>query len=161
MGKVYEWAASAYFIAATISLMVIAFVMLVSALIGIATAFTNASVDPMSSVLDGIGLLIIGFAVIETAKFVAEEELFRKRELRSAHESRRSLTKFVTIIVIATSLEALVMVFKTSRNDISQVIYPAVLFMAAMLGQAALGIYQWLSSRIEGPKTGPEERDTP
>ena len=71
-------------------------------------------------VLDSAGLVIIGFAIIETAKFIAEEEILRDKELRSAVELRRSLTKFITIIVIAASLEALVMIFETSRTDVTQ-----------------------------------------
>ena len=35
-------------------------------------------------VLESAGLVIIGFAIIETAKFIAEEEILRDKELRSA-----------------------------------------------------------------------------
>lgn len=111
------------------------------------------------AVLDSIGPLIIGFAVVETSKFIAEEEILRDREPRSPLESRRSLTKFVTIIVIASSLEALVMVFKASRASISDVIYPAALFVAAMIALMSFGAYQWLSSRIE-PPSPQEKRET-
>ena len=102
-------------------------------------------------VLDSAGLVIIGFAIIETARVIAEEELARRRELRSAVEARRSLTKFITIIVIAVSLEALVMVFEAGRTELSEAIYPAVLFSAAMLALVALGVFQWLSSCIAAP----------
>ena len=101
--------------------------------------------------LDGVGLIIIGFAIIETSKFIAEEEILRDKELRSAVESRRSLTKFITIIIIAASLEALVMVFETSRTDVTRSIYPAALFAAVMLALVSLGAFQWLSSRIAPP----------
>ena len=71
-------------------------------------------------------------------------------------ESRRSLTKFITIIVIAASLEALVMIFETSHGDITEAIYPAALFAAAMFALIALGAFQWLSSRIAPPPAGAE-----
>jgi hypothetical protein len=146
MKKLYEGLALAYFIVATLSIMLLAFLLVASALWSIVVALPSEDlVDP---VLEGIGLLIIGFAVVETAKFIAEEEILRRRELRSPVESRRSLTKFITIIVIAASLEALVMVFKTSRENIPDAIYPAALFIAAMAALVALGGYQWLSSRI-------------
>ncbi len=102
----------------------------------------------VQGLLDSVGLVTIGFAIIETAKFIAEEEILREKELRSAVESRRSLTKFITIIVIAASLEALVMVFKTSRTEIPHTIYPAILFAASMVALVSLGLDQWLSSRI-------------
>lgn len=152
MKKLYETAAFAYFLIATVSLLVSAFVLVGYALWEIASGMLAAgltSVDRVQRALDGVGLMIIGFAVVEAATFIAEEELIRKRELRSTRESRRSITKFITIIVIAASLEALVMVFKTSREAIPAVIYPAALFTSAMLALVALGVYQWLSSSVE------------
>jgi len=144
----YTKVALAYFVTATIALLALAIMLLLGAVWKIVVAVVTAA-DVIQVVLDSIGLMIIGFAVVETSKFIAEEEIFRKRELRSSVESRRSLTKFITIIVIAASLEALVMVFKTSRTSISDAIYPAALFMAAMFALISLGAYQWLSSRID------------
>lgn len=147
MHKLYSWAAAAYFVIATIALIVLAMLLLALAFWDIAAAAYHQ--DFASSVLDAIGLIIIGFAVVETAKFIAEEEVLRQRELRSPRESRRSLTKFVTIIVIAASLEALVMVFKASRTQISDASYAAGLLVSAMIALVSLGAYQWLSSRID------------
>jgi len=156
MEKVYEKLALIYFAVATILLMLLSLILLAAALwetVGAIAAF-----DALKLV-DSIGTLVIGFAVVETAKFIAEEELIRQRELRSALESRRSLTKFITIIVIAASLEALVMVFKSSRTSIPDAVYPAFLIIASVLALISLGVYQWLSSRIrpqsegDGPKS--------
>lgn len=148
MHQFYAKMALAYFVAATIALMALAILLLASAVWEIIVAIW-ALTNVVEVVLDSIGLLIIGFAVVETAKFIAEEEILRRRELRSSVESRRSLTKFITIIVIAASLEALVMIFKASRADISEAIFPAALFMASMFALVGLGVYQWLSSRID------------
>ena len=154
MQTFYERLSLAYFVAATIVLMLLALLLLGAALWELGTAV--ASFAPIK-IVDSVGLLIIGFAVVETAKFIAEEEVVRKRELRSAVESRRSLTKFITIMVIAGSLEALVMVFKTSRTSIPDTIYPAALFVASMLALVSLGLYQWLSSRIDTHSSSNEE----
>jgi uncharacterized membrane protein len=150
MQQFYSRVSHLYFVAATVILMLLALLLLISAVWdAVANLLEGNRVD---AALHSIGLLIIGFAVIETAKFIAEEEIIRKRELRSSTESRRSITKFITIIVIAASLEALVMVFQTSRRGIEFAIYPAMLFMSAMFALVALGVYQYLSSRIEPPK---------
>src|SRR5690606_4831437 len=143
MYRAYSFMAFVYFVLATALLVLVALALLaVAAWDAVVALPTPRRVEAL---LDSAGILIIGFAVIETAKFIAEEEIVRRRELRSAVESRRSLTKFVTIIVIAASLEALVMVFKTGRDDIAQTIYPAALFGSAMLALVSLGAYQWLS----------------
>jgi hypothetical protein len=147
MKNFYRRIALTYFVVATVALMVLAVMLLVHALWDVVMSLGSS--DAVDVTLDSIGLLIIGFAVVETANFIAEEEILRKRELRSPRESRRSITKFITIIVIAASLEALVMIFKTSLTNIPDAIYPAALFVAAMLALVALGSYQYLSSRIE------------
>ncbi|GKX33936.1 MAG: hypothetical protein MnENMB40S_15540 [Rhizobiaceae bacterium MnEN-MB40S] len=146
MQEFYSKISRVYFITATTVLMALAFFLLGTALWEIWQI--NAGADAASTALSSISLLIIGFAVIETAKFIAEEEVIRSRELRSTRESRRSITKFITIIVIAASLEALVMVFQATREGIQYAIYPATLFLAASASLVGLGVYQWLSSRI-------------
>jgi hypothetical protein len=157
MRAFYERVTLVYFLLATCFLMLLAFLLLGNAVWEVFTAFAHGEV---LAVLEGAGLVIIGFAIIETAKFIAEEEILRNKELRSAVESRRSLTKFITIIVIAASLEALVMIFETSRNDVTQAIFPAALFGASMFALVALGSYQWLSSRIALPPTGGRAADS-
>lgn len=160
MNKLYERAALTYFVIATVALLVCAFGLLglaVWEVLGSAFAPNSNLVLRVRGMLDGIGLMIIGFAVVEASTFIAEEELLRKRELRSTRESRRSITKFITIIVIAASLEALVMVFKASREAIPMVLYPSILFLCAMFALVALGTYQWLSRRVEG-KSGHERK---
>ncbi|HEV7416740.1 MAG TPA: hypothetical protein VGN98_11295 [Tianweitania sediminis] len=145
--KFYETLSLIYFFTATLLLILTAILLLGSAVWRIAASLWYGDVVSVS--LDAIGLMIIGFAIVETAKFIGEEELLRNRELRSSMESRRSITKFTTIIVIAMSLEALVMTFKASQESLSEAVYPAFLFVAAMFSLIALGIYQFLSSRIE------------
>jgi hypothetical protein len=155
MRRFYEAVATFYFSLATLFLMGLALLMLGLAAWETWHAVTGGEV---LSVLESVGLVIIGFALIETAKFVAEEEILRRKELRSAVEARRSLTKFITIIIIATSLEALVMIFEASRIEVSHAVYPALLFGTAMFALIALGAFQWLSSRIAPP---PDEPDVP
>jgi hypothetical protein len=147
MEKFYQRIAFAYFVTATVVLIALAFVLLVVAIYDAVSGLWED--DLVGVVLSSVSLLVIGFAVVETAKFIAEEEVMRERELRSSTESRRSITKFITIIVIAASLEALVMVFQATREGIQYAIFPASLFLASMFALIALGAYQWLSSRID------------
>lgn len=154
--KLYSGLSLVYFFVATILLIVTAILLLGHAVWQVINSIGGD--DVVNVGLDAIGLMIIGFAVVETAKFIAEEEILRNRELRSSMESRRSITKFTTIIVIAMSLEALVMTFKASQETITEAIYPAMLFVSAMFALIALGIYQYLSSRIE-PATQEERAE--
>jgi hypothetical protein len=148
MKAIIDGTARVFFALATAFLLILAVVLLFWAGWEIVAALLHGEV---LGVLESAGLIIIGFAIVETARFIAEEELVRRRELRSAVEARRSLTKFITIIVIAVSLEALVMVFEAGRTEIERAVYPALLFGTAMFALVALGAFQWLSSRIAPP----------
>lgn len=158
MSSFYSYVALAYFFLATLALMFLSLGLLVMGFYDIHQTIADGG-DTTAAVLDTVGLLIVGFAIMETAKFVAEEEIIRKRELRSAHESRRSLTKFITIVVIAASLEALVMVFRANHGSPSEALYPALLLISATLALVGLGLYQWLSSRIDRRGEVSEKRD--
>ena len=117
--------ARAYFWLATGFLMLLALVLLGWAAWEMLAALFHGEV---LGVLESVGLVIIGFAIVETSRFIAEEEIVRRKELRSAVEARRSLTKFITIIVIAASLEALVMIFEASRTDARALVLPGGAF---------------------------------
>jgi hypothetical protein len=105
--------------------------------------------DLIAAALDGIGAIVVGIAVVDVAGYLLDEEVDRERELRSSREARASLTKFLTIVTIAITLEALVAVFKSARDAIPDLIYPAALFSSAVLAVVGLGAHQWLSRASE------------
>ena len=101
------------------------------------------------AVLDVLGYVIVAIAVFDVAKYIFEDEVRRGSERRSASEARRSLTKFLSTIVIALFLEALVVVFKTAREDVAQLVYPTALLIAAVLVLVGLGAFQRFSASVE------------
>lgn len=110
----------------------------------------RAAGDPMRALLDAIALTVLALAVIDVSKYLLDEEVIRSRELRAAGEARRTLTKFLTIISIAVSLEALVLIFGATKGNITEyVFYAGFLLFAVVALVIALGIYQWLSAKTE------------
>ena len=102
------------------------------------------------NLMNGVGLLIVSLAIADVAKFVVEENVVRDRELRSPAEALRSLTKFMTIIIIALSLEAIVGIFEAGREkQFAQMVYPAIVMAAAIFALVALGLFQFLSRRSQ------------
>ncbi len=99
----------------------------------------------LDSMLDGVSLLVISIAVLDVGKYFFEEEVYRSRELRTAKEARRTLTKFLVIILIAILLEILVYIFESGTEHMAMLLYPAILLFAASFLVIALGIYQRLS----------------
>jgi len=103
----------------------------------------------LGQLVDYVGFLIIGVAIFDVGRYLLEEEVFRERELRSPKEARQSLTKFMVIIVIAVTLEALLNVIRAGTTDVRLLLYPAALFIVAILLLVGLGLYQKYSVLAE------------
>jgi hypothetical protein len=102
------------------------------------------------NLMNGVGLLIVSLAIADVAKFVVEENVVRERELRAPAEALRSLTKFMTIIIIALSLEGVVGIFEAGREkQFHQLVYPTLVMAAAISALVALGAFQFLSRRSQ------------
>ena len=102
------------------------------------------------SLMNGVGLMIVSLAIADVAKFVVEENVVRERELRSPAEALRSLTKFMTIIIIALSLEAVVGIFEAGREKaFDQLVFPTLVMAAAIFALVGLGAFQFLSRRSQ------------
>jgi len=137
------------------------YVLIAATLVGIALAVTGSAIWDMvemvsnarfstDRLLKGVTLVVIAMAIVDVGKYLWEEEVMRDRELRSATEARQSLTKFMVIICIAVSLEALVHIARVHTDkDMSGLIYPAALLASAVFAMVGLGVYQKLSTSIE------------
>jgi hypothetical protein len=83
----------------------------------------------------------------------------RKRELRSPSEALRSLTKFMTIIIIALSLEAVVGIFEAGREkNFADMVYPTLVMAGAIFALVGLGAFQFLSRRADPQATADSDR---
>ncbi len=111
----------------------------------------------LDTMLDGIGLVIIAVAVADVGKFLFEEEVIADREMRHPAEARGSLTKFMSIMIVALSLESLVLIAKTSRETMGDIIYPGLLMLLAVLALIGLGLFQKLSQNATAAV--PPDRD--
>ncbi len=136
------------YVAVTLALLVLAFSFIGYAGWSIYRAVSGQE-EVLSAMLHAVGLVIIALAVSDVGKFLLEEELGRERELETTGEVRRTLTKFMTIIIIAASLHTLVFLFEAGRESVEALLYPSVLLVAVAVLLVVLGIYQRLASAVE------------
>ncbi len=151
----------AAFAGASLLLMIASLALVALGFADVLQSLRQAKGDGADAVLDGLGYLIVAIAVFDVAKYLFEEEVRRGKEKRSAAEARRSLTKFLSTIVIALFLEGLVVVFKTARTDVALLVYPTMLLLAAAVILVALGAFQRFSAAVEekvGEDDDAEER---
>jgi hypothetical protein len=139
----------AVFAAASLLLLLLALALVGVGLREAIGAFTSATDSAADAVLDTLGYVIVAIAVFDVAKYLFEDEVRRGSEKRSAAEARRSLTKFLSTIIIALFLEGLVLVFKTAREDVALMGYPAALIAVSVLVLVGLGVFQRLSATVE------------
>ncbi|MBN2864899.1 MAG: hypothetical protein JXK16_02715 [Thiotrichales bacterium] len=109
----------------------------------------NEQTGFISLMLQSVGAIIISAAIIDVAKYMMEEEVFKNKELRDPEEARRTITKIMVIIAIAVSIEGLVYIFNAGTKDLTLLLYPALLIVVSAILIVALGIYQKLSATIE------------
>jgi hypothetical protein len=130
---------------------VLALFALLMTVYGIGEAVRGISIweDFGQGVLRGVGFIVVAVAVFEVAKYLVEEEVMRNREMHSAAEARRSLTKFVSTISIAVFLEGLVTVFRVSQESVSLLLYPAAIMVTGTILILGLGLYQRMSVTVE------------
>jgi choline-glycine betaine transporter len=150
MTNVMEFVSRGVFGIASVVLMLIALALSFYSASLIVAALASSWGEAGPALLGAIGYVVIAMAVFDVAKYFVEEEVIRGREMRLASEARRSLTKFMSTIVIAVFIEALVMVFREGSKDITMVLYPSAILFMGILTILGLGLYQRLSADVEG-----------
>jgi hypothetical protein len=143
------WLGKAIYLVIALSLLAVAL-----ALIGISLwdALNSFRAERAATfvLLEAVGMTVLGLAIVDVSKYLLEEEVLRERELRSPTEARGALTKFLTIITIVVGLEAVILIFETSKGDAHhELIYPVMMFGAVVAIVIALGLYQYLSAKAQ------------
>jgi hypothetical protein len=149
MERAFEWVSRVLFVLIALARYTLAISMVVAGAWQLIRGGFGGQVG-IYNLMSGVGLLIVSLAIADVAKFVVEENVVGERELRSPGEARRSMTKFMTIIIIALSLEAVVGIFEAGREkDFDQLLYPAAVMAVAVLALVGLGAFQFLSRRAQ------------
>ncbi|WP_207459995.1 hypothetical protein [Azospirillum sp. SYSU D00513] len=138
------------YVAAALALMVLTVTLLGLALhIAAAGLLSFESQPAIRGMLKAIGLIVLGIATLEIAKYLVEEAVIRNRQLHRTDEARRTLNKFLTTIIIALSLESLVFVFEVRTEGKGSLIDVAVLLAVDVLMFVGLALFQWLIRKAE------------
>lgn len=109
--------------------------------------------------------LTLALAVFDLGKTILEEEVLMHKDVYRHSSTRRTITRFMAAILIAVSIEGLLLMFKSAVGN-GEHITDGVWMMAAAVGLlVALGLYVYLGARAEHillsqkPKTGRMKAD--
>jgi hypothetical protein len=103
----------------------------------------------LGHVLDAIALVTIAVASLELGQTIVEEEVQREAHMSAPTRVRRFLSRFMVVLVVSLSIEALVAVFHFSRDDPSLLPYAASIGLTAAALLAGWGIFIRLNESAE------------
>lgn len=109
--------------------------------------------DPELNAIIPFGVVIyltLALAVFDLGKTTLEEEVLLYKDILRHSSTRRTITRFIAAIIIAVSIEALLMIFKAALNGGGDYIIQAVwIIIAAAFLLLSLGVYVFLGSKAE------------
>ena len=105
--------------------------------------------DRLTHVLNSVALLTVAVASLELSQTILEEEVQREAHMSAPTRVRRFLSRFMIVLVVSLTIEALVNVFKYSRDDPASLPYAATIGLMAAALLAAWGLFIKLNEGAE------------
>lgn len=93
------------------------------------------------SILECIGLLTIAVVCLELGQTILEEEVQREVKVSAPTRVRRFLSRFMVVVIVALSIETLVLVFEFGASDSGKLLHTAWIGIAAGVLLAAWGLF--------------------
>jgi hypothetical protein len=103
----------------------------------------------LNAVLESIAILTVAVAALELGQTILEEEVHREAQMSAPTRVRRFLSRFMVVLVVALSIETLVLVFRLSQDEPESLPYAAAVGIAAAFLLAAWGLFIRLNRAAE------------
>lgn len=91
--------------------------------------------------------LTLGIAIFDLAKTILEQEVFFKSYSKNSKVETKMITKFLITIIIALSIEALIVVFKIAINNYDKMVNALYLISGISLILIALSVFIYLTKK--------------
>jgi hypothetical protein len=137
---------SVLFLAAGAALIVLAALQLWQGVHPFETAGLN---QRLNAVLESIAVLTVAVAALELGQTILEEEVHRTAQMSAPTRVRRFLSRFMVVLVVALSLETVVLVFRVGQETPQQLPYVASVGAAAALLLVAWSVFVRLNRSAE------------
>lgn len=115
-------------------------------------ALPGMSDDPAALHLKPFSVIIfltLALAIFDLGKTILEEEVLMHKDIFRHSSTRRTITRFIAAILIAVSIEALLLMFKSALG-VTHEMNEAVWMMFAAVGLlVGLGLYVYLGAKAE------------
>jgi hypothetical protein len=101
----------------------------------------NGDIKLLDSIFKSIIALTLGLAIFDLAKNLLEHEVIYKENSSQEHGDNKILTKFLISIIIALSIESLMVVFKIALKDYTQMLKAEYLIIGISLKIISLALF--------------------
>src|SRR5690606_29941165 len=102
----------------------------------------NTATQAFQSVI----LVTLGLAIFDLGKTILEEEVLLHKDIHHTGSTRRTIARFMSAIVIAVSIESLLLMFKSLLGDATHLNSAVFMLIAAVALLVGLGVYLKLTS---------------
>ena len=93
--------------------------------------------------------LTLGLAIFDLGKTTLEEEVLMHKDIFRHSSTRRTITRFIAAILIAVSIEALLLMFKSALGYGGDLMSAVLMMLAAVGLLVGLGLYVYLGAKAE------------
>jgi hypothetical protein len=95
----------------------------------------------LNAVLESIAVLTVAVAALELGQTILEEEVQREAQMSAPTRVRRFLSRFMVVLVVALSIETLVLTFRFAADAPQHLPFVASIGVTAALLLAAWGVF--------------------
>jgi hypothetical protein len=103
----------------------------------------------LNAVLESIAVLTVAVAALELGQTILEEEVQRGAQMSAPTRVRRFLSRFMVVLVVALSIETVVLMFRLGQDTPEHLPYAASVGYVAAALLAAWGLFIWLNRSAE------------
>jgi hypothetical protein len=101
------------------------------------------------AVLESIAIVTVAVAALELGQTILEEEVQRGAQMSAPTRVRRFLSRFMVVLVVALSIETVVLMFRLGQDTPEHLPYAASVGYVAAALLAAWGLFIWLNRSAE------------
>ncbi len=147
LNKPFHTITKSFYILAGFSMVLLAIFIIFYSLGGFFNSLFIQNDFTLDSIFKPVIALTLGIAIFDLAKTILEQEVFFKSYSRNSKVETKMITKFLITIIIALSIEALMVVFKIAMENYDKMINALYLILGVSSIIIALSIFIYLTSK--------------
>lgn len=105
--------------------------------------------ERLDRLLQSLAVLTVALAALELGQTIVEEQVQRETHMSGPTRVRRFLSRFMVVLVVALAIESLVLVFRYSHAEPSNILYAALVGISAAALMIAWGFFVRLNTDAE------------